>query len=138
MTFTTLLPITDRNNGNLSSGSRALPGNINAAALRIDCTTGIIGTPFQGFTHPFNNSSMKITLVTAFSWDGGVTFPESASTSAVGVPSGLNFNGTRVYAPMFSRGVPFDSTLGGRPTHYQATLTITGGPITFGASLEES
>lgn len=133
--FTQLLPIANRNSG-LSSGTRPVPGNtqLNGATFRIDCTTGTLSAPFTGFTDPFSDPSMSITISTAFSWDGGTTFPESASATFTGQSTGV---WGKTMAPLLSRSLPFNAALGGRPDHYMATLTLSNGPITFGVSLEE-
>lgn len=135
MTFIQLLPVANRNS-TISSGTRPVPGNtnLNGATIRIDCTTGTLSTPFTGFTDPFSGSSMSITISTAFSWDGGTTFPESASSTFIGESTGV---WGKTMAPLLTRGIPFNSALGGRPDHYMATLTLSNGPISFGVSLEE-
>lgn len=137
-TWTQLVPHAPRNNGTVSSGARALPTGFSSVTVRIDCQTGNAGALFTGFSPAFSNPSMSITFTTYFSWDGGVTFPENATAVIVGSPTGwLDRLGDQI-SPTFFRGIPFNSALGGAPTHYKADLTVAGGPIDFGISLMES
>lgn len=99
----------------------------NGILLRIDCT------PFSGLNFPFSDSSMGITLTISFSWDGGTTFPESVTSEINGSANGVW--GKNQPTPFFSRGLPFNSALGGLPDHYRAEMDTINGPITYGVSL---
>src|SRR5436305_3882827 len=135
--WTQLAPHTSRS-ATLNSGTRPVLVNLTDASLRIDCTTLDPANPFTGFSPAFSDPAMQITLTTAFSWDGGVTFPESASTPCNGSSTGLWGTAPKTtMAPTFGRGIPTNNALGGRPTHYRATLQIINGPIDFGLSLLE-
>jgi hypothetical protein len=138
MAFTQLLPVANRN-GTLSSGSRPLAAQINGATLRVDCTSLNPAAPFTGFNRPFNDPVNQALIVTiAFSWDGGATFPENAQMTLSGDADGQWPAGrTTTMQPIFDRGVPSNTALGGRPNAYNASLQVVGGPITFGLSIEE-
>ena len=136
--FTQLLPIANHATGQVSTAARPLPANIVGAAIRIDCTTGNPATPFAGIPNPFNQPGMRIVIITAFSWDGGTTFPEQASTPALPSATGVWGDGPFAsMAPVLYRGIPFNGSLGTRPTHYRAGWVVTGGPISFGVSIAE-
>jgi hypothetical protein len=122
--------------GNFDTGPRPIPAGVGGATLRIDCTTGNPATPFAGIANPFNDPADIIILTTFLSWDGGVTFPDSASTHANGSPTGIW--GKSDMAPMLSRSLPDPSELHPNPpTHYRGVVSIVGGPITCGFSIEE-
>lgn len=142
-----LAPHASRSNGTLTSGARTIPQGLTGVDVRIDCCTGT-ATPFTGFSPAFSQPTMTITLVTYFSWDGGASFPESASTSAVGTASGFtDRHGNPIVGPSFTRELPCNAVLAGipdcntpgtgHPNFYKADLIIAGGPIDVGLSLRE-
>lgn len=127
MTFVEVVPIAEQS-GTLVSQPRAV-GALEGVTLRLDCL------PFAGKTSPFVDPAMQVMMITSFSWDGGSTFPDWGATLAFGNPNGWGKGGGQ--APLFSREVPTNTVLGGRPNQYRAELSISAGPITLGASVEE-
>jgi hypothetical protein len=85
---------------------------------------------------------MAITFGIAWSWDGGATFPQSTESAVTGQPTGIwglaRHTNAPIMTPNVGLGIPFDSTLGGSPTHYRAYMTVAGGPITFGLTVQET
>jgi hypothetical protein len=136
------LPVMNRANGPHSTPTRAVPASFDSATVLIDCTTGTPATPFTGFAHPFNSPAMSVTFGIAWSWDGGATFPQSTESAVTGQPTGIwglaRHTNAPIMTPNVGLGIPFDSTLGGSPTHYRAYMTVAGGPITFGLTVQET
>jgi hypothetical protein len=93
---------------------------------------------------------MSITFGSLWSWDGGVTFPESTQGTQNGTPTGIwgyaytrdanghKVQGPPIMTPSVGLGMPYNRALGGSPTHYRAYMTVAGGPITFGITISET
>jgi hypothetical protein len=135
------LPVTNRANGPHSTPTRAVPVGFDYATVLIDCTSGNPASPFTGFAHPFSSAAMSVTFGIAWSWDG-VTFPQSTESTVTGQPTGVwgtdRHTGQPIMVPNVSLGMPSDSALGGAPTHYRAYMTVAGGPISFGLTVQET
>ena len=129
------IPIGNRAPGLYSFPARELEPDFNGWELTL------LVTPFAGKAFPFNDPALKIILRFRYSWDGGVTFPGAVAKGPIeGSPTGVwgavgAIPGTD--APKFRAEIPFDSALGGRPTHYIAEGEIIGGTITVGVDVQE-
>lgn len=136
------LPVTNRANGTHSTPTRAVPAGFDFATVTIQCTSGNPASPFTGFPHPFSSPSMSITFGVQWSWDGGVTFPQSTEGTVTGQPTGVwglaRHTNAPIMTPDVGLGIPEDTALGGFPTHYRAYMTVAGGPISFGLTVQET
>lgn len=156
MTTTTIfnLPLTHQfNTGTLTSSVGAVPAGFQNLVLTMSPTTGAPATPFQGVAHPFNSPTQSVTFGIKWSWDAGVTFPDSVERTEVGSSTGTwsAAHGTTTMAPTCTLGIVWDSVAAGIPagdpnqaldplgfpTHYQAYLTVVNGPINSGLLVQE-
>lgn len=141
-TVVATVPVGNHSNGTLTTAIRAVPVGFDAAIVTVNCTTGNPAAPFSGFAHPFNSAAKSITFGVLWSWDGGVTFPQSTEKIDTGQPTGIwgtdRHTGLPIMAPEVGLGIPADFTLGGFPDHYRAYMTVAGGPITFGITVQET
>lgn len=109
----------------------ALPPTVLQVEARLDVTTGVPATPFQGIAHPFNDPAMRIDWHVDFSYDNQATWLPALGSSEQGNVAG-NW-GKNQMAPYAS--ADFNPASGkARPTHYRYSiaphqLTTFGGSI---------
>jgi len=126
-------------NGTQTTKTRAVPAGFDSVTVLVNCTTGNPSAPFTGFNDPFDATSMSIVFGINWSWDGGATFPGSTQGEQLGSPTGkwgTNKQGAPVMTPEVTLGMP--SVGGVFPNAYQAYMTVAGGPITFGLTVNET
>lgn len=134
----TTLPIVDRSGAAQTAGT-PIPVGFKSATITVNCTTGDAAAPFTGFAHPFSDPAMQLEFFREFSFDGGLTFPDGASNTVAGQPTGIwavTKNGTQIMAPNFTFELP--ELPSPQPTHFLAGYRATGGPITFGLTIVTS
>jgi hypothetical protein len=130
-----VLPIADRPTGTHVFPARAIDPLLKEWSVALNCA------PFTGLTFPFNSSTLSITLMIEYSWDGGATFPSNFQSRIIGSSTGVwgaagAYPGTTI--PFIGTTIPFNARLGGKPTHYRASGTVAGGSISFGITVTEA
>lgn len=139
MAWQQILPVQDRSIGAQTPGypsGIAWPAGATLLEGRIDCTTGVPATPFQGIAHPFNDPAMHIDWLVEVSYDNQATWLRACGGTEDGAVAGVW--GKQMF-PYCAVG-PF-STDPARtnlpPTHYRASIAphqLT----TYGISLQVS
>jgi hypothetical protein len=136
------LPVTNRANGTHSTPTRAVPAGFDYVEVDVNCTSGNVSSPFTGFAHPFSKTTMAVTFGVQWSWDGGATFPQSTEGMVTGQPTGVwatdRHTGLPVMTPSVGLSAPGIGDPSVPPTHYRAYMTVAGGPITFGITVQET
>lgn len=131
------IPVKNQGNGQVKTALGALPVHLQQVVLTIQCTTGDPAAPFTGFQRPFNDPAMSINFGIDWSWDGGVTYPQSSSGTQQGSATGTwgtDRQGHPIMTPTIGLGMPMDDT-GAFPNAFRLTETINGGPITYGVTV---
>lgn len=133
------LPVVDVPSGKVTTPTRTVPtGFVHVVVQLTGATTGNPATPFQGIAHPFSDPAMEITFGLEYSWDGGVTFPESVQSTLHGSPTGQWPWKTTTMTPQVLLSLVSNINFGGTATSYRAYASVTGGPITTGLTVIET
>jgi hypothetical protein len=81
----------------------------------------------------------SISFGQTWSWDGGASFPEGSASTLAGSPNG-EWPGAKgnTMMPFAGFSAPGDARLGGSPNAFRPYVTVQGGPITFGLTVQET